>query len=102
LSAAIETSTPWCRPVVPCVTHVLAGMRPGQRLPYGTRLVQLQQTWQIEVKMERLLEESPGPDRDRRLDQDRIRPYAEVLDHNRQSLSLSWGDQTVLLADGHQ
>jgi hypothetical protein len=37
------------------------------------------QTWQMEVEIERLLEESPADPR-RHLNQDRVRRYAEVLD----------------------
>ncbi|HLM22007.1 MAG TPA: hypothetical protein VK390_10840 [Propionibacteriaceae bacterium] len=39
----------------------------------------MQQTWQMEVEIKRLLEESPDDPR-RHLDQDRVRRYAEVLD----------------------
>jgi hypothetical protein len=37
-----------------------------------------QETWQMEVEINRLLEESPADPR-RHLDQDRVRRYAEVL-----------------------
>jgi ParB-like chromosome segregation protein Spo0J len=58
------------------------------------------QTWQMEVEIERLLEESPADPR-RHLNQDRVRRYAEVLDQLPPVVVFELGDHTLLLADGY-
>jgi len=56
-------------------------------------------TW-LELEITRLLRESPADPR-RHLDQDRVRRYAEVLDHLPPVTVFALEDQTLLLVDGY-
>lgn len=60
----------------------------------------VQQTWQMEVEIKRLLEESPA-NPGRHLDQDRVRHYAEVLDQLPPVTVFELEDHTLLLTDGY-
>jgi ParB-like chromosome segregation protein Spo0J len=54
----------------------------------------------MELEITRLLRESPADPR-RHLDQDRVRRYAEVLDHLPPVTVFTLEDQTLLLVDGY-
>jgi ParB-like chromosome segregation protein Spo0J len=54
----------------------------------------------VELEITRLLSESPADPR-RHLDQDRVRRYAEVLDHLPPVTVFALEDQTLLLVDGY-